>query len=1218
MHTPNYDWKRFWIPRDGRLNLHDGGYLVDPDGPFGRHLDPQLRTFEDIADIPCLALLGEPGIGKTTTMRAEWKNVDARVRAGGGETLWLDLNAYGNEVLLVEELFGSEEFAHWRRIGDHRLHIFLDSLDECRLRIENVATLLVKKLEDCPVERLSLRLGCRTADWPRTLERGFRQLWGEEAFGAYELAPLRRVDVITAADANGMQPDAFLRTIDEVEAVPLAIKPVTLEFLLESYGPSGQLQSRQTNLYLDGCRRLCEERNESRVDAGRTGELSTNQRLAVAARIAAVTMFSNKGAIWTGLERANLEDDDVLVREVAGRTESVDGEEFPVGEAAVKETLGTGLFSARGPERLSWAHQTYAEFLAAHYLMRRGVETEQAMSLIVHPDDAHGRLTPQLHETAAWLASMSPEVFRKIIDADPVVLLRSDVASTDLEDKVKLVDTMLRLYDEEKLLDVTLVSHSQYRKLEHPSLAEQLRPYITDADKGFVVRRVALDIAEGCSLRSLQEEAADIALDASQSFLVRKEAARFVVHVGDGPTRSRLKPLATGKAGEDPDDDLKGWGLDAVWPEYMSADELFELLSWPNENYRGSYVRFLNHRLPERLTPADLPAALAWVEEQQRRHAMSFWLRKLMDQIMSLGWEHLDAPKVRKAFAKAALARLRQHDEIVEEKSSAFAVAEEPSFRDRVASDDEKRRRLVEEMLELIEKENDTLVLVYSRTPLVLKKDVPWLIERLEAATSYVRRAALATLIGRAFDLWDDEQHELVHKACRRNAVLANEVGRFFDPVELSSELAEEQRRNHQEIESWQQRSEEHPSPDPPLRERVARALEDLKASNVDAFWHLNYFMMFDEQGFAKVSEAEWDVTSMPGWEAADGATRERIVSAAERYVREGDPRTEDWLGKQKPQRPALAGYRALRLLMSRAPDVVSRIPGDVWERWIPAILDYPVTMGTGEEEPHLDLVAAAYCCSPDEVIRTTLLLIDLENEEHSHVFVTRELERCWDDRLAHALLEKARDANLKPQCMGTLLDDLLDYGLHEAKDFAESLIAPLPEGDKDAKLRAVVAARALVFHANDAGWPMVWPAIQRDPEFGGALVDSIANEAHHSGRPQKRLSERQVADLYIWLVQRYPHSEYNLRFRQEGLTSIGHVESIAMWRDDLPKELQGRGTVEACRQIERIAAEFPELEFLKWTLYQARAEMRRRTWTAPEPQQVLYITAGRAKGPTS
>ena len=413
-----------------------------------------------------------------------------------------------------------------------------------------------------------------------------------------------------------------------------------------------------------------------------------------------------------------------------------------------------------------------------------------------------------------------------------------------------------------------------------------------------------------------------------------------------------------------------------MWPEYMSAVELFELLSRPNENYGGSYGWFLNHKLPERLRPGDLPAALAWVEDQQRRHDMSFRLRELIDQIMALAWEHLDAPEVRNVFARATLSRLRQHDEIVQERSLTFAASEEPSFRGRVASDDEKRRGLVEEMLDLIEEQkDDMLVLVYSGTPLMLKKDVPWLIERLEAATSDVRRAALAALIGRAFDLWDDEQHELVYDAYRRTPVLAHEVGRFFDPVELSSELAEEQRRYHQKIESWQKRREEHPLPDPPLKERVIRALEDFEAGNVDAFWHLNYFMKFDERGFAKVRETEWDLTSTPGWEAADGPTRERIVSAAKQYVRAGDPRTVDWLGKEEPNRPALAGYRALRLLISREPDFVSEIAGNVWERWIPAILDYPSIVGTEDKELHLELVATAYRCSPDEVIRTTLLL---------------------------------------------------------------------------------------------------------------------------------------------------------------------------------------------------------------------------------------------------
>ena len=58
-------------------------------------------------------------------------------------------------------------------------------------------------------------------------------------------------------------------------------------------------------------------------------------------------------------------------------------------------------------------------------------------------------------------------------------------------------------------------------------------------------------------------------------------------------------------------------------------------------------------------------------------------------------------------------------------------------------------------------------------------------------------------------------------------------------------------------------------------------------------------------------------------------------------------------------------------------------------------------------------------------------------------------------------------------------------------------------------------------------------------------------------------------------------------------------------------EHLRNRGTFEACRQIERIAEELPELrETLKWTLYQARAEARRRTWMSPEPEHVLALAS--------
>ena len=43
----------------------------------------------------------------------------------------------------------------------------------------------------------------------------------------------------------------------------------------------------------------------------------------------------------------------------------------------VLETLDTGLFSSRGIDQMGWAHQTYAEFLAARFVVEQGMPAEQ-------------------------------------------------------------------------------------------------------------------------------------------------------------------------------------------------------------------------------------------------------------------------------------------------------------------------------------------------------------------------------------------------------------------------------------------------------------------------------------------------------------------------------------------------------------------------------------------------------------------------------------------------------------------------------------------------------------------------------------------------------------------------------------------------------------------------------------------------------------------------
>ncbi|MBM4257900.1 MAG: hypothetical protein FJ147_18665 [Deltaproteobacteria bacterium] len=558
-----YGWKRFWCPREASINLSDGGYLYDPDSEWGRVYNPNVVSFDSIAQIPCLILLGEPGIGKSHALKAEIETVKIKSKQEGDEVLELDLREYGSEDHLVRDLFANETVTAWKK-GNHHLSIFLDSLDEGLLHIKVLSSLLARelnKLDKQLVSRLRLRIACRTFDWSLnlSLEESLCELWGKDAVQAYELVFLRREDVTEAAKVNGFEPNEFLSAIDRAEAAPLAIKPITLKFLLNFYRKNQSFPKTRTELYLNGCRQLCED---PKPELRQIQPTSAERRLIIAARIAAVTIFANRYAVWNDIDNGHVPDEDIPFQGLARGKEKAQENEFEVNEKVIRETLGTGLFSSRGANRLGWAHQTYAEFLAAYYLVQSGMSHSQMMSLIVHPSDQEGKLIPQLHETAAWLASMVPAIFQQIMKTDPEVLLRSDVATAEVKNRAALVETLLKLYDEEKSLDFDWSKWKRYRKLSHPDLANQLQPYIGDKEKGVIVQRVAIDIAEACEVQALQEDLLTVALDPSQVLQIRIEAAGAVSRIGDEATKAKLKPFAVNTSDDDPDDELNKNPLD--------------------------------------------------------------------------------------------------------------------------------------------------------------------------------------------------------------------------------------------------------------------------------------------------------------------------------------------------------------------------------------------------------------------------------------------------------------------------------------------------------------------------------------------------------------------------------------------------------------------------------------------------------------------------------
>ena len=63
--------KRFWFPREDDIGVDEAGFLLDPEHDFFKHVNSSAVCLSDLRNAPCLVLLGEAGLGKSTDLEAE-------------------------------------------------------------------------------------------------------------------------------------------------------------------------------------------------------------------------------------------------------------------------------------------------------------------------------------------------------------------------------------------------------------------------------------------------------------------------------------------------------------------------------------------------------------------------------------------------------------------------------------------------------------------------------------------------------------------------------------------------------------------------------------------------------------------------------------------------------------------------------------------------------------------------------------------------------------------------------------------------------------------------------------------------------------------------------------------------------------------------------------------------------------------------------------------
>jgi len=937
-----YPWQRFWYERGAVLNLVDGGYLPDPQSEQERLLNPSVISFTANEKQHCLVLLGEPGMGKSIAARQEARSIED---GQGVKSAWFDLRGYSTEGRVVEKVLKGPEVTAWSR-NDSQLHLFLDSFDECWPKVTNLPRVLCEELKAMPLERLYLRIICRTALWPSSFEQLLAEVLGESGVTVLELAPLRKCDVQTAATANGLDTEDFLSEIERRRVVPLAGRPVTLNFLLGVYAKDRKLPDNQWDLYERGCLSLCDEPDTERREAPMPIETSARQRLNIASWVATLTVLCARSGIRPAASAAETGEESCLsldnLRPVSGL--ALDGLSA-LTNIGLRETLNTGLFAAQGPSILGWSHQTFAEFLCARFLHDIGAPVRQLRPIF----ENHGRIVPQLRGVASWLSACDDDLRDYLLREDPETLLLSDALFTTDLAKSGLVDALLAKSGLGDRLATDLDSFGYYGKLDNKHLAAQLRPYVSSKNKAPSQRDLAIEIAHACRAGELLSDLANVALDVSEDLRLRASAAMAISRYGDPAAKRRLRPLALGEAGDDPNDDLRGYGLACVWPEHMTADELFASLKEPEDvSYFGGYEMFLAYDLPAKLRPADLPAALAWLNGRERHQYYSDPFDRVASQIMWLAWTEYDSQGVAGPFAMAVLRRLEAYADVM-------GRGRRDDFVQQLGVNSDRRRRLALQLMRHLAGRTDrSSYLLFWRSQILKRPDDFGWVLRLYGETlgDAALKAVLLDVIPAMIDSNDRSQVDAVFGAAQNDGSLREAFAWLFGPIPLDSSAASSLR------ERWkrEQRAAQE-SPAPVVKRRGPTASELLEwivrfdAGDTSAWWKLNLWMMVDADGqVSDDSERVWDITRLPGWALLDEAARTKVTETARTYLERASPEISRWLHRNVFFRPAAAGYRALVLLRNRAPAVYSALTREVWLTWTPAVLALAAPWVAGDE----------------------------------------------------------------------------------------------------------------------------------------------------------------------------------------------------------------------------------------------------------------------------
>lgn len=1192
---------RLWAPRGQPIQTDEHGYTVFMGGKWRAYHNAHVKQTTEVQEVSdVVVLLGEPGSGKSF----ELEQLKSRAQASASrQVLSLDLGKYPDAGLLDAVLRRLLKACISEAIPSV---LFLDALDESRVNIKCAETVLEDVLREVPPEALQLVVTCRTPAWPDSLEEFLRERWKdykESAVSVFEIAPYSRGQVSARLQAEGIDGDSFFEALDNSGAHGLALQPLGLGFLMAQFKDGSTFSTSRWELYERGCAALLKESSKRRLEGRSLLLPNVQSRLQLAGLIATCVLLTNNADIVLD-NTGNFAPEDALCLDVARLVTvpltAVSGNWHATVEQYM-ETLQSGLFIAKADGMFVFAHRTYAEFLAAHFISSLDVPVKRAMRVLCLSDGS-GRLVPQLRELAAWLGHNNPEILALVLNAEPAMVFDSSVSLTDETHIAAVFDELTTLVERHKLpiYDGRLIR--SYHKLRHAGLPEKLRGILVDCTRAAALRQFAADVARVCEMVDEIPALLDIALDPTENYEVRQSAAGAIHAAGSSASKVALLPLIAGDHPEDPDDELRGIALLCALDAGIPVRDLVGHITRERRaSFTGMYAVALRQLENADLRAPDIVPLLAWLEPHlQRQHLDFAWEGFVVHMFSKAALAVMSFDEGWAIFGKVAWLALSNHRRLsTSQEKRGFDKGLELEARP------ERRLRLLDSILSAAE--GDPRIAaghLLHGTGLLMDADGQYLIDAYQREVgSEVKKQIIASLA-----LWYVYDGNVVREwllntagpnAENRDALLAELAVDYVDFVPLDSPRADSLR------ESLALRLK-YSAPTEPIPDRK-RSIDLLSAALTGAeegrTWewvnilsYLRYEGDFDYYLFPFLA-----VTTSPLWPTLDAGTQRRLARIALAYLRDMGPVAT--LAPNESDKYEDAGIAALVFLHSTAHGNSDEF-GELVVKWARGLARY-----LPEEQPR-DAINGLLQQAFERAETEVLSLLSELCEQFLSVDGVPRLPDFATDFMPGPLFHKL-EAMLprvaSEQGFLTLASFLIERHSQHA---IESLIQRIQSSPDLSTASATKLLVLLAKHAPDLLIAHIWARLRAHPEAVSLFAAEMQIIVAGQDVPLLRVDATVTEELFEILEKRYPMSADT---RASGIITARH--HIQDFRTCCVLNLRNRADAVGIAALERISARHPNLPWIASLIHEAEQKLVRDSWLPYEVLEVaavLGISAGR------